>query len=148
MWKAIPARYPLHTHQTMKPLQLVHSYLCAPVPTPLITGNRYFITFTYEYTRFIVLYFLKNKAGAFNAFQTYKALVENQCQAKITMIRTDNGGEYCSEEWICFCNTHGIRHEHSVPYNPQQNGVAERKNRRLLDASCSMLQMDGLKDEF
>ena len=67
--------------------------------------------------------------------------MENHHQSKISTIRTDNGGEYFSGEWIKFCNTHGIRHEHTVPYNPQQNGVAERKNRTLLDASRSMLQV-------
>ena len=141
-------RFPLHTHQTIRPLQLVHSDLCGPLPTSSITGNRYFITFIDDYTRFTVVYFLKSKAGAFNAFQTYKALAENQCQTKVTTIRTDNGGEYCSKEWINFCNTHGIRHEYSVSYNPQQNGVAERRNRTLLDACQSMLQVAGLQNEY
>ena len=141
-------KFPIHTHRNLRPLQLVHSDLCGPMQTSSITGNRYFITFTDDFTRFTILYFLKSKAGAFNAFKTYKTLVENQCQSKITTIRTDNGGEYCSKEWISLCNTHGIRHEHSIPYNPQQNGVAERKNRTLLDASRSMLQVAGLHNEF
>ena len=68
---------------------------------------------------------MKSKVGAFNAFKTYKALVENQCQSQIKTIRTDNGGEYCSTEGKTFCKTEGIRHEFTTSYNPQQNGVAE-----------------------
>ena len=141
-------KFPLHTHQSKQPLELVHSDLCGPLQTSSITGNNYFITFIDDYTRFTIVYFLKSKSEAFKAFTSYKALVENQSQFKIKIIRTDNGGEYCSKEWIFFCNTHGIRHEHTIPYNPQQNGVAERKNRTLLDASRSMLQVAGLPNQF
>ena len=91
---------------------------------------------------------MKSKASAFNAFKTYKALAENQCQSQIKTIRRDNGGEYCSTEWKTFCKTQGIRHEFTTSYNPQQNGVAERKNRTLLDASRSMLQVAGLQNKF
>jgi transposase InsO family protein len=58
------------------------------------------------------------------------------------------GESIAHKSGFVFCNTHGIRHEHSIPYNPQQNGVAERKNQTLLDVSHSMLQMVGLKGEF
>ena len=91
---------------------------------------------------------MKAKSEAFNAFTTYKAYVENQCQSKINTIRTDNGGEYFSHVWIKFCQEHGIRHEHTVPYNPQQNGVAEHKNQTFLDASRSMLEVAGLHNQF
>ena len=141
-------KFPFHTHQSNQPLEIIHSDICGPLQTYSITGNKYFITFIDDYTRFTIVYFLKNKSEAFKAFTSYKALVENQSQFKIKIIRTDNGGEYFSKEWIFFCNTHGIRHEYTVPYNPQQNGVAERKNRTLLDASRSMLQVAGLPNQF
>ena len=70
-----------------RPLQLIHSDLCGPTPTLSIDGNKYFISFIDDFTRFTILYFLKKKLGAYNAF------VENQCQLKILIIRTDNGGE-------------------------------------------------------
>ena len=141
-------KFPHHIHQTERALQIVHSDLCGPLQIPSITGNRYFITFIDDFTRFTIIYFMKSKAGAFNAFKTYKALAENQCQSQIKTIRTDNGGEYCSTEWKTFCKTQGIRHEFTTSYNPQQNGVAERKNRTLLDASRSMLQVAGLQNKF
>ena len=134
--------------RTTRPLQLIHSDLCGPMQTQSINGNKYFISFIDDYTRFTILYFLKKKSGAYNAFTSYKAYVENQCQLKIAILRTDNGGEYFSNEWTKFCEENGIRHEHTVPYNPQQNGVAERKNRTLLDASRSMLQVSRLSLQF
>ena len=134
--------------KTERPLQVVHSDLCGPMQTTSLDGNRYFISFIDDFTRFTILYFLKEKSGAFKAFTSYKAYVENHGQHKISTIRSDNGGEYFSKEWIKFCEDHGIRHEHTVPYNPQQNGIAKRKNRTLLDASRCMLQVAGLHNQF
>ena len=140
--------FPHSASQTERRLQLVHSDLCGPMPTTSLNGNKYFISFIDDHTRFTIIYFLKAKSEAFNAFKTYKVYMENQCQSKINTIRTDNGGEYFSHEWIKFCQEHGIRHQHTVPYTPQQNGVAERKNRTLLDASRSMLQVARLHNQF
>ena len=80
-----------------------------------IDGNKYFISFIDDFTRFTVLYFLKKKSGAYNAFTSYKAYLENPRQLKISTIRTDNGGEYFGDEWTRFCEENGIRHEHIVP---------------------------------
>ena len=134
--------------KTERPLQVVHSDLCGPMQTTSLDGNRYFISFIDDFTRFTILYFRKEKSRAFKAFTSYKAYVENHGQHKISTIRSDNGGEYFSKEWIKFCEDHGIRHEHTVPYNPQQNGIVERKNRTLLDASRCMLQVAGLHNQF
>ena len=57
-----------------------------------VHGNKYFFSFIDDFIRFTVLYFRKKKSGAYNAFTSYKAYVENQCQLKISTIRTDNGG--------------------------------------------------------
>ena len=134
--------------RTERPLQLIHSDLCGPIPTLSIDGNKYFISFINDFRRFTILYFLKKKLGAFNAFTSYKAFVENQCQLKISTIRTDNGGEYFSDEWKRLCEENGLRHKHTLPYSPEQNGVAERENRTLLDASRSMLQVSRLSPRF
>jgi hypothetical protein len=77
-------------------------------------------------------------------FQEFKALVENQIGNKIRVLRLDNGGEYTSKEFMDFCAGEGIRRELTVPYNPQQNGVAERKNRAIVGAARAMLHDQGL----
>ena len=56
-------------------------------------------------------------------------MVENSFKKKFKSIRYDKGGEYIKREFQHYCESEGIRIEHSVPYTPQQNGVVERKNR-------------------
>jgi hypothetical protein len=60
------------------------------------------------------------------------------------MLRTDNGGEYTSKEFVAFCKLGGIRRELTVPHNPQQNGVAERKNRSIEETIKALLNDQGL----
>jgi transposase InsO family protein len=87
---------------------------------------------------------MKTKGWVFSRFQEFKALVENQIGKKIRVLRSDNGGEYTSKEFMDFCAGEGIRRELVVPYNPQQNGVAERKNRAIVGAVRAMLHDQGL----
>jgi len=66
--------------------------------------------------------------------QELRALVENQTGRKIQVLRSDNGGMYTSKEFMDYCTATGIKKELTVPYNPQQNGVVERKNRTIVRA--------------
>ena len=70
---------------------------------------------------------MKNKDEVFNKFKKLKALIENHTEKKIKTIRSDNGGEFTSNEFKELCKESGIKRELSTPYNPQQNGVEERK---------------------
>jgi transposase InsO family protein len=70
--------------------------------------------------------------------------VENQTGNKIRVLRSNNGGEYTSKEFMDFSAGEGIRRELIVPYNPQQNGVDERKNRAIVGAARAMLHDQGL----
>ena len=65
----------------------------------------------------------------FNRFKEFKALIENQTGRHIRILRSDNEGEYESNEFDDFCREAGVKKELTAHYNPQQNGVAERKNR-------------------
>ena len=69
----------------------------------------------------------------------FKALVENQTGRKIRALRLDNWGEYTSKEFDGYCRHEGIRSQLTVPYTPEQNGVAERKNRSIVGATRAML---------
>ena len=64
----------------------------------------------------------------FGKFKEFKALIENELEKRIKALRSDNGGEYTSKEFEAFYKEVGIKREITTPYNPQQNGVAERKN--------------------
>jgi transposase InsO family protein len=63
---------------------------------------------------------------------------------KIKTLRTDNGGEYTSKEFIAFCKSTGPRRELIVPHNPQQKGVAKRNNRSIKETVKSLLNDQGL----
>ena len=66
-------------------------------------------------------------------------MVENSFNKKIKSIRSNNGGEYIKGYFHSFCESEGIQMEHSVPYTPQQNGVAERKNKSLKEMETCLL---------
>ncbi|GAU49327.1 hypothetical protein TSUD_136420 [Trifolium subterraneum] len=68
------------------------------------------------------------------------ALVEKESGRVIKAIRSDRGGEFTSNEFLKYCEDNGIRRQLMVPRSPQQNGVAERKNRTILEMARSMLK--------
>jgi transposase InsO family protein len=109
------------------PFQLVHSDLCGPLSSPF-SGCKYFLTFIDDFSKRTWVYFLKLKSEVFDKFLAYKALVEKQYGHQIQRLRTYNGGKYVKNYFTSYCTTQGIQMQHIVPYTPQQNGVAERKN--------------------
>ncbi len=84
----------------------------------------------------------------FNKFKEYKALVENQTGMKIKTLRSDNGGEFVSKKFDNFLHECGIQRQTSAPYTPQQNGVAKRANRTIMECARSMIHAQGLDLEF
>jgi len=81
-------------------------------------------------------------------FQKFKILVEKQSGKSIKVLRTDGGGESTSKLFEKFCEDNGIVHEVTAPYTPQHNGLAERRNRSLLDMTKSMLKMKKMPNTF
>ncbi|KAJ9554969.1 hypothetical protein OSB04_009583 [Centaurea solstitialis] len=125
-------------------LELIHSDICELNGILTRGGRRYFITFCDDSTRYLYVYLLKSKDEAFDAFKVYKAEVENQQEKRIKILRSDRGGEYFSREFDAFCEENGIKHERTSPFTPQQNGLAERKNRTLVEMVNCMLNQSGL----
>jgi hypothetical protein len=82
---------------------------------------------------------LKSKNEVFSKFKEFKSLIENISKRKIKVLRSDNGREYTSKEFVNYCKEVGIKRELTTPYNPQQNGVAERKNRTIMEAVKIMI---------
>eukprot|EP00253_Pinus_taeda_P014670 PITA_14670 len=76
------------------------------------------------------------------------ALVENQTKKKIKVLRKDNGGKFYSKEFEEFCKKCGIAWQKATPYTHQQNGVAERMNKTLMERARSMLSGARLGQEF
>lgn len=129
-------------------LELVHADLCGPMQTESLGGSKYFLLFTDDYSRMSWIYFLKFKSETFENFKKFKALVENQSGSRIKAFRTDRGGEFLSNDFTAFCDEHGIRRELTAPYTPEQNGVAERKNRTVVEMARSLLKAKNLPNQF
>ena len=79
------------------------------------------------------MYTLKSKVEVFETFLVWKKMVENQTGRKIKVLRYDNGIEYRNDQFLIFCKKDGISRHFTVRDTPQQNGVAERMNRTLLE---------------
>ena len=107
-------------------------------------GGFYFITFIDDYTRYGHFYLISHKSEALDCFRRYMRLVENQLDKSIKAFRTDRGREYLSEQFKEFCDKKGIARQLTMPYTPQQNGVAERRNRTLLEMVRSMMAQANL----
>jgi hypothetical protein len=128
-----------HKKETL--LELIHTDICGPMRVNSIGGSRYFITFIDDKSGWCEIYFIKKKSEAASAFFKYKAMVENQLGKRIKCLRSDNGTEYLCSEFESYLEKHGIKHEMTVAYTPEQNGVAERRNRTLVEmARCMMIQ--------
>ena len=129
-------------------LELVHSDICGPLETVSNGGNRYFITFIDDYSRKTWVYFLKQKSKVFGTFKDFKVYVEKQSGLSLKSFRTDRGGEYTSNAFVDFCKHHGIKHQLTANYTPQQNGISERKNRTIVEMARSMLKGKNLPKVF
>ena len=129
-------------------LKLVNSDVFGPVKVPSLGKSVHYVSFMDDFSRNTWIYFLKKKSEVFNVFKEFKALVENQTEKKIKMLRIDNGGEFCNKEFEEFCKKCGIARQKTTPYTPQQNGVTERMNKTLMERARSMLSGARLGQEF
>ena len=121
------------------PLQLIHSDICGPMNVRARQGASYFITFIDDFTRFSHVYLISYKSEVLDCFKIFINLVENQLDKKIKVLRTDRGCEYLSNQFKELCNEKGIERQLTIPYTSQQNGIAERRNRTLLEMVRSMM---------
>jgi hypothetical protein len=136
------------SYRAWAPLEIVHTDLCGPMKTPSLGGSIYFLTFIDDYSRKTWVYFLKHKSETFDKFKEFKAFVEKQSGLSIKILRSDRGGEYKSNEFLEYCRYHGIKKQFTTSYTPQQNGVAERKNRTIMEMARSMLKGKNLSNEY
>ncbi len=131
-----------------EPLGLVHSDVCGKINTKSCGGAEYFLTFTDDKTRYVWVYPLKQKSEVFSRFLEWKAVAEKSSGHELKTLRTDNGGEFTSTEFENYLKSDGVKHELTVPKTPEQNGVAERLNRTLVEAVRAMLVQSKLPPTF
>src|SRR6266576_3606886 len=91
-----------------------------------------------------MVFVIKNKSDVFDWFKTFVVRVEAQFNKKVSTSRCDRGGEYRSKEFQEYCDKKGIHLQFTSGYSPQQNVVAERLNRTLLERTRALLEESGL----
>jgi len=107
-------------------LDLVHSDVCSPMQIATPSGNRYFLMMIDDYSRYTKVYLLKNKSEVPAKVTEYAKYIQTKFNKTPKVIRSDRGGEYTGDNLTRYFRSEGIQVKHSVPYTPQQNGVAER----------------------
>ncbi|GJX64025.1 putative RNA-directed DNA polymerase [Tanacetum coccineum] len=129
-------------------LDLVHTDVYGPFRSATKDGKHYYVTFTDDFSRYGYVYLIKHKSDTFEMFKRYQIEVENQLGRKIKVLRSDRGGEYLSIEFFDHLKNCGIVSQLSPLRTPQLNGVAERRNRTLLDMVRSMMCQATLQISF
>ena len=134
--------------KSTQPLDLIHTDLCGPMSNASAGGRKYFLTLIDDYSRYLVLYLLRDKSQAKDCIKSYVRMVENKFGRKPWIIRSDRGGEFVNKELKQFYSDEGIEMQLTAGYSPEQNGVAERRNRYLQEMAMCMLLDAGLEKQY
>ncbi|KAK9073356.1 hypothetical protein SSX86_007680 [Deinandra increscens subsp. villosa] len=122
-----------------KPLELLHMDLFGPTRVMSLGKRSYCFVIIDDFSRYTWVFFLKTKDETAELLKTLVINLENQSNLKVKTIRCDNGTKFKNHILNSFCEEKGIVRQFSAPRTPQQNGVAERRNRTLIEAARSML---------
>nr|GEU63176.1 putative ribonuclease H-like domain-containing protein [Tanacetum cinerariifolium] len=122
-----------------QPLQRLYMDLFRPTFVKSINKKSYCLVVTDDYSRFSWVFFLATKDETSKILKTFITGIKNQITHKVKIIRSDNGTEFKNQDLNQFCRMKGINRGFSVARTPQQNGVAERKNKTLIKAARTML---------
>ncbi|CAI7772621.1 unnamed protein product [Closterium sp. NIES-53] len=130
------------------PLALVHMDVCGPMRHASKGGAQFLLVMLDNATRMCWTRLLKDKGDVTKAIQEWALEVCDDDKKRIKAIRTVGGGEFVNAELEKWMKSKGIQHDVTTPYTPQQNGAAERLNRTLVEAFCSLLQHSKLGSEW
>ena len=120
-------------NKTSIPLMKIHSDVWGPARIATHNGYRFFVTFIDEFSRMIWISLLKHKNEVIHAFKELYKLIKSQYNCEVKILQSDNGGEYVNRDMEVFCRENSIRHQTSCSNTPQQNGLAERRNKQILE---------------
>src|SRR3954470_2618187 len=122
-----------------RPLELLHLDLFGPPSFDSLGGRKYCLVIVGDCSRYTWVYFFKRKSETQQTVIDFANEAQRQHTAKILTIRSDNDTEFKNYTLDEFLSDEGIKHQYSAPYTPQQNSVAERKNRTLMDGTRTMM---------
>ncbi|CAA7262723.1 unnamed protein product [Cyclocybe aegerita] len=122
----------------------VHSDLWGPAPVSTRGSRRYYVTFIDDKTRLTHLYLMRNKSDTFAKYREYEVWCDAQLGARVKVLHSDRGGEYTGKEFVVHLKAHGTARKQTVHDTPAQNGVAERRNRIIMERVRVLLHSSGL----
>ena len=131
--------FPRLQYKPSTPFSLVHSDVWGPSRIKNISGARWFVSFVDDHTRLTWVFLMKNKSEVGQIFQSFNNMIQTQFTTKIRILKTDNAKEYFKDSLSSYLLDQGIIHISSCVDAPQQNGVAKRKNRHLLEVARCLL---------
>jgi transposase InsO family protein len=133
---------------TTRPLEMLHMDVFGPIAYISNGGNKYGLVIVDDYSCFTWVFFLHDKSETQEMLKKFLKRAQNEFDAKVKKIRSDNGSRFKNTQVEDYLNQEGIKHEFLVPYTPQQNGMAQRKNRTLIESAGIMLDEYKTSDHF
>lgn len=131
--------FPISNKRSSHPFDLIHSDVWGPSTIPIVSAAHWFVSLIDDCTRVTWPFLLKQKSDVSIVIPNFQLMIQNQFGAKIKCFRTDNARDYFDQTLSPYFQSHGIIHESSCVNTPQQNGVAELKNRHLLNTTRALL---------
>ncbi|CAI7778719.1 unnamed protein product [Closterium sp. NIES-53] len=129
-------------------LAVVHIDLSGPFRVAAKDGSLYFLLLKDRKTRFVWVRPIAKKSDVLLEFQKWLVLVERQTKKSVLMLRSDRGGEFLGKKFPDFVDGKGIVHDLTCPYTPQQNGMAEREMRTMVESVRTMLLHMGVQHHW
>jgi len=131
--------FPTSDSRSVSPFTIIHSDIWGPYNIPNISGAKGFVTFINDCTRMTWVYLVKRKSDVSRILPNFTNMIRNQFRVSIKGFRTDNARDYFNQILSPYFEKEGIIHQSSCVNTPQQNGLAERKNRHLLETTRALL---------
>ncbi|CAM8966871.1 unnamed protein product [Rhodiola kirilowii] len=131
--------FSLSTHNTSEPFEMIHSDVWGPFHVPSISNAKYFLTVVDDYTRTVWTFLMQHKSETTDVVINLFHLINTQFGKSVKTFRSDNGGEFFNHKLTAFFQSKGCVHQSSCPYTPQQNGLAERKHRHILEVARALM---------
>jgi hypothetical protein len=130
------------------PFNLIHFDVWGPSPIATKGGSRYYVSFIDDHTHYCWVYLMKHRSEFFEIYAAFRALIKTQHSAVIKCFRCDLGREYTSNKFCQLLALDGTIHQTSCTDTPEQNSVAERKHRHIVETARSLLLSAFIPSEF